>query len=269
MITSVMVAQEITLPALRGFKMEKNYPVFNPGNLWDFIDGAADNYLSYDFLDLHVAEYRKWKNVIKLEVYHHKNDIMAFGIYSSERSPSFNFIGPGTQGYTADGSINFYKGDYYVKIRTYSQKEKVLKAAETLAREVAEMLPGDNHLPAALSIFPAEGRKRNEETFINKNVLGHKFLTGAFKANYSLGPDDFSVYILKTESTGEAKDMVESYLKSAGIEPSEQAGGKYILTDGYNGTIFLTWKDNTVVLISGLAKDQADIADKYISQIIK
>ncbi len=262
-------AQEMTLPDLKGFRKEMNYPVYGPGNLWDFIDGAADNYLAYGFLDLHVAEYKKGKNVIKLEVYHHKNDIMAFGIYSSERSPSFSFTGPGAQGYTADGAINFYKGDYYVKIRTYSKSEKVLKAAETLAREVANMLPGDSRLPAALSLFPSEGRKINEETYINESVLGHKFLNRAFKANYSVGPDNFSIFIFSENSPDEAEKTVNTYLSATGIEPSESANGKYVLSDGYNGTIFLAWKNNTVVLISGLSKDQTGLANGYISQIIK
>ncbi len=267
--TGSLLAQEMKLPELRGFKMETNYPVFNPGNLWNFIDGAADNYLSYDFLDLHVAEYKKGKNVIKLEVYHHRNDIMAFGIYASERSPSFNFTGPGAQGYITDGSINFYKGDYYVKIRTYSKSEKVIKASEALAGEVADMLPGSNHLPAELSLFPPEGLKKNEETYINKNVLGHGFLNGAFKANYTVGPDNFSIYLINSDSPEEAKKTVDSYLSATGIEPSESAGGKYVISDGYNGTIFLAYDADKIALISGLAKDQAGIADTYISKIIK
>ena len=41
------------------------------------------------------------------------------------------------------------------------------------------------------------------------------------------------------------------------------------LHDGYNGTIFLAWKDNRMVIISGLSKDQADIADQYTSEILK
>jgi hypothetical protein len=42
-----------------------------------------------------------------------------------------------------------------------------------------------------------------------------------------------------------------------------------MLMDGYNGTIFLAWKDKRIVIISGLAKDQAEIADKYTSEILK
>ncbi len=269
MFSGWIFAQEMSLPELKGFKKQTNYPVFGPGNLWDFIDGAADNYLAYGFLDLHVAEYKKGKKIIKLEVYHHKSSVLAFGIYSTERSPSFTFTGPGAQGYTTDESINFYKGDYYVKIRTYSKNEKVLRSAEILARKVADMLPGNTDMPAELAMFPGAGRKINEEMYINESVLGHKFLNKAFKANYSVGPDNFSIYIINKASSDEAKETVEAYLSAVGLEASDAADGKYVISDGYNGTIFMVCKGKIIVLISGLSKDQSDIADSYISQIIK
>jgi hypothetical protein len=40
-----------------------------------------------------------------------------------------------------------------------------------------------------------------------------------------------------------------------------------MFTDGYNGTIFMAWAEKTVVIITGLSKDQSDIADQYASQI--
>ena len=42
-----------------------------------------------------------------------------------------------------------------------------------------------------------------------------------------------------------------------------------MLNDGYNGTIFLAWKENMIVIISGLSKDQTEIADRYTSEILK
>jgi hypothetical protein len=63
--------------------------------------------------------------------------------------------------------------------------------------------------------------------------------------------------------------MAASYLKSAGMDGSESDTGKFILNDGYNGTVFLAWKNDTIVIISGLARDQADLADKYTSEILK
>ncbi len=262
-------SQDVIVPDLSGYKKITNYPVYVPENLWDFINGAADNYLAYGFVDLHVAEYKKGKNVIKLEIYRHRDNIQSFGIYSSERSPSFRFINMGAQGYDVGGAINFFKGNYYVKIRTYSKKTKTLQAAETLAGKVAGLLEGSTEMPAILSKLPSEGKKLNEEIFINESVLGHNFLNKAVKANYEVGPDNFSIFILQGNSTDESRKSVETYLASAGIDLIDQTSGKYIFADGYNGNIFLAWKDEMIVLISGLAKDQTGIADKYISDIIR
>jgi hypothetical protein len=261
-------AQEFTLPELAGFKKTTNYPVFGPENLWDFINGAADTYLAYGFVDLHIAEYKKGKNVIKLEIYRHSDNTMAFGIYSTERSPSFRFMNIGAQGYNADGAINFFKGNYYVKIRTYSKKEKTLQSAESLAFKVNGMLEGDSKMPALLSRFPNDGKKLNEETYINESVLGHKFLNKAYKAAYEVGSDNFSIFIMENSNHEEAWKTADTYLKATGMEVAESASDKYVLTDGYNGTVFLAWKDNIIVIISGLAKDQTDIADKYTSEIL-
>jgi hypothetical protein len=267
--TSLLFSQDIVFPDMPGYKKTSNYPVYTADNLWDFIDGAADVYLALGFEYLHVVEYVKGKNVIKLEIYKHKDDIQAFGIYSSERSPSFRFMNIGAQGYKADGSLNFVKGKFYVKIRTYSKSEKVLQTLETLALKVSDMLPGGSEMPATLKEFPDMGKKKNEETYIRESVLGHEFLTGAFKALYEVGDIQFSIFLFKKQSVSEALKTVSAYLKSAGLEIDDPTGGKYVFKDGYNGDIFLSWKDDTIVIISGLSRDQTDIAGRYSSEILK
>jgi hypothetical protein len=262
-------AQDINFPELSGYKKNTDFQVFKPDNLWDYINGAAETYLAYGFMDLHVAEYKKGKNVIKAEIYHHSDNISTFGIYSTERSPSFNYINLGSQGYTAEGVVNFFKGNYYVKIRTYSKSDKTLEAIQSLALRIAENLDGKSAMPSALSMFPSEGKKVNEEMYINESVLGHKFLNKAFKANYEIGPDNFSIFIFNSGSPEEAWKSADTYLSSCGTEALESTSGKYVLSDGYNGTVFLAWKDNKMIAISGLSKDQAEIADKYTSEILK
>ena len=268
-LTSSAVAQQFSYPELQGYKKVSNYPVYGPDKLWDFINGAADTYLAYGFVDLHVIEYKKAKNVIKLEIYRHKDNTMAFGIYSTERSPSFRFMNLGAQGYIADGAINFFKGNYYVKIRTYSKNEKVLQSAESLALKVSNMLEGDSKMPVLLSQFPETGKKINEETYINESVLGHKFLNKAFKGVYQVGSDNFAIYIIQNSTGEEVKKTVNAYLTSTGMDSGESETGRYMIKDGYNGTIFLAWKDNLIVIIAGLSRDQTEDADRYASEILK
>ncbi|GEM_PF-169026 len=263
-----VLSQEMILPELKGFKKITNYPVFVPDNLWDFINGAADTYLALGFVDLHVAEYKKGKDVIKLEVYRHSDPVNAFGIYASERSPTYSYFDIGAQGYKVEGVINFFTGNYYVKLRTYSEKPKTIQALETLASRVESMLAGEKKMPEVLSLFPGEGKKINEETYINESVLGYSYLNRAFRANYQTGNDNFSIYLLKSPSAELTVNSAKRYLSSAGMEPIE-GESRYVVDDGYNGTVFLSWKNDLMVLITGLAKDQADIADKYASQILK
>ena len=269
LFSGLSFAQDMTLPNLEGFKKSTNYPVYHPENLWDFINGAADTYLALGFVDLHVAEYKKGKETIKLEIYRHSDHTMAFGIYASERSPSYRFINLGSQGYIADGAINFFTGNYYVKIRTYSSKPKTLKAEESLATRVAGMLKGETEMPSPLLQFPDEGKKVNEETYINESVLGHQFLSKAFKASYLTGTDEFSIFLMNLQSAEETIRTIEAYLTYAGVDVVKTDEGRVVFTDGYNGTIFLSWKGDRIVIISGLAKDQADIADRYTSDILK
>jgi hypothetical protein len=265
----ILPAQDISIPELQGYRKVSNYPVFTPDNLWNFINGAADTYLSLGFEELRVTEYVKGKNTIKLEIYRHKDAIQAFGIYSSERSATFRFLNIGSQGYKADGSLNFLKGRYYVKIRTNSSSEKVLLSLETLALRVADMLPGESALPAVLSDFPAEGRKINEESYIREGVLGHEFLRGAFKAVYEAGDMTFSIFIIDNPTAEECLKTVNTWLSRAGIDTDESPSGKYAFRDGYNGDIFLSWKDTRMVVIQGLAKDQTDVAGRYTNEILK
>lgn len=268
-ISAPSFTQQVVFPELSGFKIRTNYPIYLPENLWDFINGAADTYLSYDFVDLHVTEYKKGRDIIKLEIYQHADHTMAFGIYSSERSPSFRFLNIGSQGYIADGAINFFKGKYYVKLKTYSKNPKILQATESLAMKVAGTLEGEGTMPSMLSLFPPEGRKMNEESFINESVLGHSFLNKAFKAVYQVGPDNFSIFIIQNNSPEANRKTIETYVASTGIDAVDSGEGRYMIRDGYNGTIFLAGKNNKTVIISGLAKDQADLADKYTSEILK
>lgn len=263
------MAQDISLPQLSGYKKNSKFPVYKPENLKDFNKTTSEMYLAYGFADLHIAEYRKGKNVIRLEIYRLGDNFMAFGIYSAERSSSGRYLNIGAQGYVGDGVVNFFKGSYYVKISTGTNNEKILQSAESLALRVTDMLQGDAKMPALLSQFPEIGKKVNEEVYISENVLGHKFLTRAFKANYITASDNFSIYIIENRLPEETIKLVESYLASVRMDAPGAGSGRYMIKDGYNGTIFLSWKENMIVIISGLSADQSDVADRYTSEILK
>lgn len=267
-LTSPALSQQISFPELQGYRKNTSFPVYTIENLKELNSNFAEICLSYGFIDLNIAEYRKGKNEIRVEIYQHSASNLAFGMYSLERSASFRFLNLGAQGYANGGFINFFKGQYNVRIRAVPASEKNLQMTESLALRVANMLPGNPEMPNTLSRFPETGKRINEETYLNENVLGHKFLSGAYKAVYEVGPDIFSVYLIEKQTVSDTWETADSYLKQAGEDVAESESGKYVLSYGYNGTIFLAWAEKTIVIISGLSKDQADIADQYTSEII-
>jgi len=260
--------QTITFPQVQGFKIVSDYPVYTPDDLWDYINGAADAYLSYGFSELHIAEYVKGKNRIKVEVYDHVKPILGFGIYSLERSPGYNFTNIGSQGYAEVGLIHFFKGPYYVKVVTNSTSKGIAKSLNDIARSVAGSIPGSEEMPESFKRLPANGRLANEELYINESVLGHSFLNGAMKAVYELDGTRFNLYLFDSETAAKAYESVAAYLKIADIEPENETDGKYQFKDGYNGLVYLVWNRNKFAVITGLNSGMEDFAGSFCDPIV-
>ena len=109
-----------TFPAITGWKPSGEIQTFTPETLFEYINGGADLYLTYDFQELKVAEYLNEKKAsVILEVYRHKTPIHAFGIYSQERLPDADFLEIGSQGYIETNVLNFLAGSTYVKISSF------------------------------------------------------------------------------------------------------------------------------------------------------
>ncbi len=221
------------------------YPVYHPDDLWDYIDGAADNYLNYHFLDLHIAEYTKLKGkkYFKVEVYHMASPLYAFGIYSSERSPDYHFIPLGTQGFMESSQVFFLKGPYYVKVISEQQGSKEEKFIRALANLIEDRLEGTTEFPPELQLFPDEGKVENSERFIASDFLGHEFFDSVFTAEYQHEGKEFAIFLSRRANAGSARNILaQFYQKATGKVPSVLEEGDRMIHDGYNGNIYLIWK---------------------------
>ncbi|MDT8400994.1 MAG: DUF6599 family protein [Bacteroidales bacterium] len=266
---SLASGQDFDFPALSRFKTDTSYPVYTPDNLWDYINGGADAYNALGFRDLHIAEYKRGKkHTVKLEIYHHASENLAFGIYAMERAPSYDFFKLGAQAYREKGLIHFLKGEYYVKITSHSDNRKILEALEELAYLTEDMLEGTIEFPPALSLFPAKGKQENTEMYIAENVLGHEFLNEAFRSSYNIDDNRFTIYLFTENTDEENRQMLEQYLSKYGLSAGDEPGEKFHFEDGYNGFIYLAWEDGIVILISGLNENNTELANGCMGEIL-
>lgn len=262
--------QDIQFPSYGDYKIVSDYPVYTSDDLWDYINGAAESYISLGFEELYIAEYKKGKGVtVKAEIYKHVNPSMAFGIYSLERSPTYNFIDIGAQGYRDEDMVHFFKDRYYIKVTTHSKSKRAGASVFEIARIIANSIEGTDEMPPALAMFPQSGRLPNEEMYISESVLGHEFLHSAFKAAYSVNGEIFAIYLFNEGDEQANREMLKIYLGKHGLDPGDSQDGKFMFEDGYNGIIFLAWKSDKTVLLSGLKAENATMANEYLNQILK
>lgn len=231
-------------PELEGWRMEEKAETFLPENLYEHINGAAENFLNYDFEQLAVQNYAQGSKSLSAEIYFHGKPENAFGIYSSEKPLKGNYFSVGGQAYAEAGVMNFVSDAYYVKLNAFGLGAQEGSVLSSLAEKIAKAIGGRNALPKILAAFPNAGKIVNSERFILNNFLGHAFLRSAFLADYRVDGRSFQLFIIRTGSEGEARTMLETYaaLDKGKPAPAVPQPGMLFIQDPYNGPVQLLWQ---------------------------
>jgi hypothetical protein len=235
-------AQEKPFPAVEGWKLSQEETAYTPNNLFDVIDGAADLFLEYNFVVLHIGRYTQGEVEIKVELYRHATSADAFGMYSQERFADYHFIEIGNQGYMEKGALNFLTGDYYVKISTIQEGENAQGGMQQLAQAVEKHLHQGGSLPAILTAFPSENRKPYTEQYVAKSFLGYSSLNGVFVASYDDGTP-FRMFVIRLKTPEEASKTLQDLGKAlpASVALSGE-GEERSIADPNNGAVKIVLK---------------------------
>lgn len=259
-------ASQKIFPAIEGWEKSGKVSSFSPDNLFDYINGAAELYLSYDFQDLLVSEYLDAEGAsVVIEVYRHKTPNHAFGIYSQEKPSEGDFLKIGAQGYLEETILNFLSGEYYVKINCYEAGEGTKESLLTFAKKMAENLGGQASLPKLSNIFPSKGKKKNSEKFIARDFLGYQYLHSSFTADYEVADVDFKLFIIEGDDSTDCEKMISQYFQKTGSAEKKLKEGNFTIVDPYHGEIVFSWKGK---YIWGVIQSKDDDSQaKYLSLI--
>ncbi|MCP5064817.1 MAG: hypothetical protein GY936_20550 [Ignavibacteriae bacterium] len=252
-------------PEIEGYQKNGEIETYNPDNLYDIINGAADSYIKYDFEKLSIIRYKgNADQSLRIEIYRHSNSANAFGIYSNERPLKGNWIDVGAQGYYENKILNFYKGKYYMKLMSYKidNSEELLLS---VAKKVAENLEGKDELPKLLESFPTDGKINYSGRYIHKNFLGYKSLSEAFTMDYVVDGKNFKMFIIQKSNVDACKKMLEDYFVSIKVDGNNIQEGSLKVKDEYQGDISILWKANNVIGI--LNSSDIELSDKYLKSM--
>ena len=225
-----------------GWKLTGEPRIYYPETLYEYIDGAAETYLDFGFVKLAVGEYRNPETKdcsIIVDIYDMGEVNNAFGIYATGLYPDANFIKVGVQGYTGEGSIEFWKDRYYIKVTAYGEAPRLAESTLQLARAVAANIKAEAVMPQGTKMFPEQGLVPNSFKYMRQNGLGQSFIRHAFLADYKRKGKELQLLIAQYQKANEAREALEkfkTFVKKMGKIKSEDTD-RFIGEDPYYETI--------------------------------
>ncbi len=261
------------LPRVEAWSLSEEPQSYIPGNLFEYINGAAEIYLAYDFKELMVGLYGKKKEAdeaaLSVEIYDMGSAKNSFGIYSAERFAESEFIPIGNQGYLEEGTLNFLVGRYYIKLLCFDCGDESDEVLKSFSGMIVKSVKDKGELPSALRYFPKEGLVSNSERFILRNFLGYDFLHDGYSANYKLKDQEFDCFIIEGTDEQDAQRMLEQYLEKKSNSDIQKTKLGFRLKDRYYHNIFLALNGNTIFGVMKIRDDFQDIGQRYLAILLE
>jgi len=179
-------------PVVEGWAPHGDARTFTSDNLWEYINGGADNFLAYGFRELISRDLKAGDLTATVDIYDMGSRLNAFGIYKSECNSSAVELDAGI---TAQVSPPYQglllKDAYDAKIHAF-EGEIGEENGAALMTAIAAALPGSDELPEEIQALPALGRIAGSEAYERQNYLGLGDLDQCVHARYTL--DDQAEY---------------------------------------------------------------------------
>ena len=196
---SMQVSLSDLMPgAMEGWQIEGEDTSYGPKNLYEYIDGGAELFLSFGFRQVRSRIYTAPDQPdIIVDIFDMGSSQNAYGVFSHSRETEDTTFGQGSQ--YDPGLILFWKDRFYVSILFTPETEKARDAAFRIARHIEQKIPRKGELPQILKFLPPDSLLKetiryfhhyiwlNSYHFVsNENILHIQDDTDAVLAKYAV-----------------------------------------------------------------------------------
>jgi hypothetical protein len=246
--------------------------MYSPADLWEYIDGAAEQYLTYGVQDLATARYTNSSGaVVGVDIYRMADSVNAFGIYRQELSPKARPVAIGVEGRAGSSSLKFWSGSFYVKL-TASPAGGPQPGLEALAGAIARGLGEPGVMPAQVHWFPAAGLVPDTLKFVPADALGQSAFSNAFEAKYENPREPSTALVVPFESEQRAVAALARYeaflAKASGrTKVASPGNGGFSATDSFHGFILAVRAGSSLAISLGASDERT--ASVILAEIVK
>lgn len=145
-------------PEVLGWRPAERDMVYGPDTLYDYIDGAAEVYRSFNVRRVIARRYvNPGHPDIIVDVFDMGSPNEAFGVYRHEVRQGES-AGIGQESEYLRGSLAFWKDNFYVAVTPFDDTPETQEAVLALGTAVAQAIPGEGPLPDLIRFLPEEER---------------------------------------------------------------------------------------------------------------
>ncbi len=157
--------EKISLPTdVRGWKWDGKDRGYNSRTIFEYIDGAGELFLAYNFRGVTVRRFEKaGKPALVAELYDMGSSEDAYGVFSFEREDEEAGVGQGSE--FGGGLLRFWKGRYFVSVYGEGEGSEMESTIFSLGKEVAGCIGGSGPAPKLIRVLPD-----GEEGLVGKSV---------------------------------------------------------------------------------------------------
>lgn len=248
---------------------------FTADNLFELIDGAADGFVTYGVQQVVTADFAQegtgYQAVI--EIYQMKDPLNAYGKYSEERNPDYQFLQVGNEGYSGGTSVNFWTGQYYVKITAFEEKDAIRQELLKLAQSVARKVTAPGAEPPEVAWFPKENQLAHTTVYLPRDVLAQSYFTNGFEARYKAGAKESKLIVIGLDSADAARDALTRYRQAVSKsgknvrELKAPGDGGFAGTDSFYGNLAAVRSGRHIVVALGFAVE--DVGRKQLAEVVR
>jgi len=246
-----------------GWRSEVGVRLFQRDNLYEHINGEAELYLPYGFVEAATASYDRAgaaAQSVSADVYEMGSLLDAFGIYSSYRNPEKPAPGFGSDGFYDDYQLMYYQDKYFVRLTALGRWDGSADDLLACGRAIAENMPQPATRPAELEMVKFEGVEPSSVTYLAESVLAYAFFPKGFTAEATL--DGESVRVFVVFAGGDPDAVVKKYtdyLKENSAElqwTTTRAGECLVVEDPLHKGTILQKAGTFVIGVTGLAEPE-------------
>lgn len=249
--------------------------VFKGKKLFDYMNGGAELYLAYGFVEIAVWNYQTAGNKATVEIYEMGSPADAFGIFShaSKGDP----VDVGVPAVLARGMLSFHKGRFYVRVVAKSDPVKAKDMLIALGKQVAGAVPGESKPPKDISLLPEGAIAGSLRYLVNSETArtiwfdgeGELILTNKARAVTAFYPGDDSD-IQATRIAYQDKESAKKACRALGKKLSlktAEAGGECTASGKTQDDVFsaAATKDGVLRWVTGAADQKA--ANAWLAKV--